>query len=220
MEKTYLAVPFDNKDDAKKLGAKWDRDNKKWFTYDDNPYKSTLINTWKLNDSPVNLFGEDRNFGGNRLYVDLIPRDCWYSNARKLIHPSDWDRVRHHVYERVNYKCECCNIDTKIDKTNGYLEAHERWKFDNITYTQKLVRLVALCHECHQSTHMGLASILGFRKEAETHLKKIRKFNDTECEDHIAYAFKLWSERNNHKWVLDITLITSNGIKIQEITKN
>ena len=30
-ERTYLAVPYDEKDDAKQLGAKWDRAEKAWF---------------------------------------------------------------------------------------------------------------------------------------------------------------------------------------------
>ena len=29
-DRTYLAVPYDEKDDAKQLGAKWDRQAKAW----------------------------------------------------------------------------------------------------------------------------------------------------------------------------------------------
>jgi hypothetical protein len=30
-DRTYLNCPYDDKDDAKALGAKWDPDMKKWF---------------------------------------------------------------------------------------------------------------------------------------------------------------------------------------------
>ena len=30
-ERTYLAVPYDGKDEAKALGAKWDRAEKSWY---------------------------------------------------------------------------------------------------------------------------------------------------------------------------------------------
>ena len=36
-DKVYLAVPFKDKNEAKELGAKWDKDNKSWFTNTDNP---------------------------------------------------------------------------------------------------------------------------------------------------------------------------------------
>lgn len=32
--KTYLNVPYAEKDDAKKLGARWDASNKKWYVPD------------------------------------------------------------------------------------------------------------------------------------------------------------------------------------------
>ena len=71
---------------------------------------------------PFSLKGEDRTFGGNKLFIDLIPRSCWFTNVRKFIHNTDWDRVRNHIYNRTNNTCECCG--EKCDR----LEAHERWE--------------------------------------------------------------------------------------------
>jgi 5-methylcytosine-specific restriction endonuclease McrA len=76
--------------------------------------------------------------------------------------------LRQHVYERVNFVCECCGVDTKCQKVQ--LEAHERWSYNPKTKTQKLERLVALCSSCHEVTHMGLASIRGRNVAANTHL--------------------------------------------------
>ena len=43
LNKIYLNVPFAQKDIAKKLGAKWDRKKKKWFTEDNNKQKGELV---------------------------------------------------------------------------------------------------------------------------------------------------------------------------------
>ncbi len=44
--KIYLNVPFNDKDDAKKLGAKWDYKKKKWFIFDNNVYKTQMVDNW------------------------------------------------------------------------------------------------------------------------------------------------------------------------------
>lgn len=162
------------------------------------------------------LVGEDRTFGGNRLFVDLIPNTCWFKNVRSSVDPNDWDCLRNHIYERVNYVCECCGCNTK---ENGVrLDAHERW--DYITgegvNIQKLTRLVALCEYCHQSTHMGLARIRGKGDEARTHLCKVSGMTKDECNKHISDAFVEWGNRSKIRWELDLSLITSNGIRLKE----
>ncbi len=45
-DKTFIAVPFDERNDAKKLGAKWDKDNKSWYIEkgtDLNQFKEWLV---------------------------------------------------------------------------------------------------------------------------------------------------------------------------------
>lgn len=54
------------------------------------------------------LIGEDREFNGNDLFIDLIPKSCWFSNVRTSVVKKDWDRLRKHIYDRVNNKCEIC----------------------------------------------------------------------------------------------------------------
>ncbi len=45
--KIYLNVPFANKDEAKKLGARWDVNMKKWYSFDNNPNIETLKKNYK-----------------------------------------------------------------------------------------------------------------------------------------------------------------------------
>lgn len=215
MKKTYLAVTFEEKEEAKKLGAKWDSINKKWYAPN---MEKILLEKWKINTEPVILSGEDRSYGGNNLFVDLIPTTCWFTNVRSCVHPRDWDRLRNHVYERVNYICECCNINTQT--SNVILEAHERWEYNEETQTQKLVRIVALCHDCHQSTHMGLAGIKGKGTEAKKHIKKVRGFTEEEYKKHMDEETQIWRKRSMIQWNLDLSLITRNNIKLADTIPN
>jgi len=168
-------------------------------------------------DNQYNFIGEDRTFGGSELYVDLIPKSCWFTNVRYCVRSEDWDKIRKIVYSRVNYKCECCGIDCIKNKIP--IEAHERWEYNYDTFTQKLVRLIGLCKLCHSTTHFGLSRMNGMEGKVSHHLKKVRNFNLEEMIEHIDIAYSIWLERNNLEWNLDLDLITSNGFEIVKPVK-
>ena len=44
--KLYLNVPYGEKDEAKKMGAKWDLKKKKWFIQPTNKYKIQMLGRW------------------------------------------------------------------------------------------------------------------------------------------------------------------------------
>jgi ribonuclease HI len=46
--KIYLNVPFDEKDEAKKLGAKWDKSKKRWYITPKNKYKVQMMGRWGI----------------------------------------------------------------------------------------------------------------------------------------------------------------------------
>lgn len=156
--------------------------------------------------------GENRNFGNNELYVDMIPSSCWFTNVRYCVKKEDWDKIRKNVYMRVGFRCECCFIDCIKNKIP--IEAHERWDYDYLTLTQKLVRLIGLCKLCHQSTHLGFATINGNGETAIKHLQKVRNFTEEEVKEHIDMATAIWNERNQYEWKLNLDLITLNGFEI------
>ena len=205
--KIYLSVPYEEKDQAKKLGAKWDPIERKWYAPEG---QESLMQRWSILPPLTTLVGEDRSFGGNQLFVDLIPSSCWFTNVRYCVASNEWDRLRTLVYERSDHKCECCGVAT------DWLEAHERWHFDTTTKTQKLMRIIALCEDCHEATHMGLANIRGRRKEATQHLIDVTKMTPDAAEKHIDEAFALWEERNKNNWELDLSLITNSGIILRK----
>lgn len=88
------------------------------------------------------------------------------------------------------------------------MDAHERWSYNSETKIQKLERLICLCQDCHEATHMGLAGVNGRGNEARAHLKKVRGFSDE--------AFVIRRKRSVHNWELDLSLITANGIGLKK----
>jgi hypothetical protein len=46
--KVYLEVPFCEKEDAKKLGAMWDSEFKKWYIFNENINKDLILQKWNV----------------------------------------------------------------------------------------------------------------------------------------------------------------------------
>ena len=44
--KIYLNIPFEDKDEAKKMGARWEPGKKKWYIFDNNKYKPQMMGRW------------------------------------------------------------------------------------------------------------------------------------------------------------------------------
>jgi len=84
MNRIYLAVPFVEKDEAKSFGAKWDGECKKWYCEKNNKnYIVGKMEKWKINDTPNEFIGEDREFGGNTSRINCI--EC----CNKIYNPEE-----------------------------------------------------------------------------------------------------------------------------------
>ncbi len=157
--------------------------------------------------------GEDRSFGGNGLFVDLVPQSCWFTNVRSCVTKDSWDRIRKAVYGRAGYRCEVCGA-ARDSASKRWIEAHERWQFDDTLRIQKLVRLVALCSDCHTVTHFGLAKVWGVDKKAFQHLVKVTGMTEREANDHIREAFRVWEERSKYEYSLDLRILTDSEVEL------
>jgi len=214
--KIYLTVPFEYKDDAKEKGARWDNENKKWYCYEEH---KNLIETYKENSEPIErLDGEDRDFtpseSGLRLFIDLRPINP-ASSIKNVVHFKDWERLKKFIFERNNYKCECCLNKTEPED----IEAHEYYEYstdkDGKNPTLTLKRIIAICKRCHEATHYGLAKIKQREHIAKAQLKNINKIDEKQANKHIKEAFELWKERDRlEDCTLNLELLTNNGIKI------
>ena len=211
MDREWLDVPFDEKDLAKAAGAKWAWDEKRWYA--PNP-GVTELERWRAKP-PISsvLAGEDRNFGSG-LFVDLVPRTAWFTNVRSCVSKPDWKRIRDMVVSRAGNRCEICGAEGNIERS-VWMEAHERWEFDDSTRIQRLRRLICLCTPCHTVTHMGLAQVRGVAYEAVGHLMRTNKWTKTQAEAHISQAFRMWEMRSQVEWSLDLSVLEGAGIPVQ-----
>ncbi|MGO1971612.1 MAG: DUF5710 domain-containing protein [Propionibacteriaceae bacterium] len=207
----YLDVPYAEKDDAKAFGARWDPAARSWYAPDTAAMRR--LARWRPKPTlPEVLPGEGRGFGSG-LFVDLVPRSCWFTNVRHCVAKSEWDRVRRMVYGRAEDRCEVCQYAPARGR-GELLEAHERWAFDDATLTQRLVRLIALCSGCHEATHFGHAQLKGRAGEAFLHLMRVTGMDEHTASEHIDEALRTWRSRSARDWVLDLSMLLGAGIEL------
>lgn len=210
-ERVWLDVPYSEKDQAKALGARWDAASKRWYA--PRPGMAGLERWAARSEVPDLLPGEDRSFGSG-LFVDLVPSSCWFTNVRSCVSERDWERLRRMIVRRAASRCEACGRDEDRD-TRRWLEAHERWAYDEANRVQTLRRLVCLCTDCHTATHIGLAGINGKGDIARAHLAVVTRMSAREVEEHIGSAFEIWQARSAVSWTLDLSMLTDAGITLR-----
>jgi len=128
------------------------------------------------------------------LFVDMVPRSCWFTNVRTCVTPQDWERLRRMITSRAGQRCEACGAAE--DRAAGRrLEAHERWAYDENTGVQALRRLICLCSDCHSSTHFGHANVTGRAEQALAHLRRVTGMTDAEVADHVRAAGEVWTSK-------------------------
>jgi hypothetical protein len=148
-------------------------------------------------------------------FVDLIPDSCWFTNVRSCVGQRDWDRLRRMVYRRAKDRCEACGAGRDPD-IGKWLEAHERWEYDETTRTQRLRRIVCLCSFCHEVTHYGLACVRGRDELALRHLIYANRWSGRKAKRDVEAAFTQWEKRSEVHWSLDLGLLLDVGIQVRQ----
>jgi Domain of unknown function (DUF5710) len=209
-KRVWLDVPYSQKDEAKALGARWDAAARRWYA----PRTGMpALERWVASpEVPDPLPGEDRSFGSG-LFVDLVPSSCWFTNVRSCVDERDWERLRRMITRRAGSRCEACGQGEDRPRRR-WLEAHERWAYDERARVQSLRRLVCLCTDCHTATHIGLAGIKGRGQAAEEHLAAVTGMSPREVEQHVRSAFGVWRARSAVTWTLDLSMLTDAGIRV------
>lgn len=136
-----------------------------------------------------------------KLTVELVPRTCWGRNLYSLADRGTWDRIRRHTYRQADHRCEICGgvgLQHRV-------ECHEVWRYDDMTHTQILVRMIALCPACHEVKHMGRAGNRGRGKNARAHLAEVNGWSNEQVLAHVAEAFATWRRRSELTWRLDLS---------------
>jgi hypothetical protein len=201
----YLTVSYEQKEEAKSMGAKWDPNKKLWYAPDSSFTK--LIETYPLSSPPksrvnklensedIKLIGENRSFGGNELFVDLLPKSSSIT-LKQTMSKDNYSNLKNLISKRINNKCEIC-----LDKDDKHLQLCERFSYHIETNVQKLERVVGLCKKCYQTVRLldkGVA------------LRRLIEINNLDKEDakhHILNAYDIWKHRSTIQWNVDLSII-------------
>jgi hypothetical protein len=142
-----------------------------------------------------------------KLTIELVPATAWYTNVRSNVSPKDWDKIRKYCYKLADNKCEICNSVGFKQGRRHAVECHEIWHYDDINKIQKLTGLIALCPNCHQTKHVGLASLQGKREWVVKQLMNVNTMSWVEADNYINESFKIWNDRSQSEWQLDISYL-------------
>lgn len=147
-----------------------------------------------------------------KLSIELVPQSSFYSNVRSEVSKSQWKIISDQVRSQSYDICQICEVIS-----NRALDCHEIWHYDDAKRLQKLLGMIALCVECHQVKHIGLAQIKGKGEEALHHFMKINNLKRDKAEKYLQEAFEIWAERSKKEWKLNILHLKEYGIDIKEL---
>lgn len=142
----------------------------------------TPVESMTSQDEPLKLLPEV-------LMHPNIPKPLHGINPRSIKGPNWWNKIRQEVYASTGYRCIACGVFKLEAKGPKWLEAHEYWDIDYETGICEIIKLIPLCHYCHNFIHSGrLLMILqeGKIKEEEAiaileHGFEILKNNKLKC---------------------------------------
>jgi hypothetical protein len=145
--------------------------------------------------------------------VDLVPQGCWFTNVRSCVDPASWALLSRLIRKRAGGRCEICGAAPNV-KQQRYLEAHERWHYDETSRVQALRRIICLCTPCHLVTHWGYARVSGREALAYAHYQRAAGLTHQQVDRQVAEAFALWKLRSQQPWTLDLSIIVDAALKV------
>jgi hypothetical protein len=135
-----------------------------------------------------------------RLLIELIPKTSWYDDVRELMDEATWEWISDEVLDRADGVCEVCGAS----EPGQAMRCDAIWRLDDPVRVQRLVRLIALCGDCHHVEHMGFANMHGGGTRARAHLARVNGWTLVQADTHVAEAFRVWARRSRGPWVIDV----------------
>lgn len=137
-----------------------------------------------------------------KLTTELVPSTVWYSSLYRLLPGEVWNNIRNGIIEENGRKCQICG------ETEGRMNLHEIWRYDDRNHMQKLEGFILLCEMCHHVKHLGLAGILAGEGKLDyndviKHFCRVNECKPKDFNSHEKLAFEVWSKRSQHPWKQD-----------------
>ncbi len=137
-----------------------------------------------------------------KLTAELVPETVWYKSLAQLLPKNVWKGIREEVINENGRKCQICG------ETEGIMNLHEIWNYDDVSHVQKLDGFILLCAMCHHVKHIGLAGILAKQGKLDynklvKHFCSVNGCSVNEFKKHVDDAFVIWRERSKYQWKQD-----------------
>ena len=140
-----------------------------------------------------------------KLSIELVPASSWYANVRSNVTGATWNRLQRQTAERAGHRCEICGRQG----VGHPVEAHEVWAYDDARGVQRLVRLIALCPDCHGVKHFGRTLAQGAQRRLLAWFAHVNGLTASEALVAIKAAFELQRQRSARSWMLDLSVLSS-----------
>jgi hypothetical protein len=202
--KTYLKVNFEDKDEAKKLGAKWDANKKKWYVDNFEGIEKFNNREGGLNQNDIanaikNVL--DKNFG------EYDDKSAWFEFVNKEFTPAEKEKI---VKEANNRMIETKEIQTMSDVIEKMLDlAHgneDKYTLDPSRYNKNTF-----------SQKFNLFGSEGYFSQRER--KAVAKLNELYKEHGLLDYFQTLSQEQRDQ-VNDFTESDTNLSLLQDYVRN
>ncbi len=170
---------------------------------------------------------EDREWGGQKPYIDLTPVDLWGKQIPKILGSKPAVALKEHLAERAHQCCELCGAGPKTKGLMGQ-KAHKnfrvemRFAYDDSHKRATLRRLIYVCHKCSQAIHLRQTEIesRNFSRERSPMIGALVRlrffFWDTKTNEDIykdlMVALALWETRVGYDFDYSVAISLSRAL--------
>jgi hypothetical protein len=151
--------------------------------------------------------------------ADSIPETSWGSSLSNLLTWPCWNRPRQSALVATGHRCLLCGAAGKLD-------CHEIWKYYEPTKdgqihrgalcgVQRLVKLIPVCADCHETFHLGLAGIKGRLDIAMERVTALYRLSDDERDAYLAMVKEDSNRRNEFSWAIDVSAAGASLLEIK-----
>ena len=133
-----------------------------------------------------------------KLSIDLVPVTARENSVRKNVSGGVWEEIQVECFKTYDNKCGLCGA-------GGKLACHEVWDYDDTTHTQRLNGFIALCQDCDNIKHIGIAQIRADKGEVDfglliEHFCAVNKCSREIFDVNYFQTFAMFMQRNAFSW--------------------
>lgn len=143
-----------------------------------------------------------------KLKIQMIPETAYGQNARSVLSPTKWRQLSRLVRNNSGCICEICG--NPVEKISD-MDAHEVWKYITVkkkngkkVHIQRLIKIQAVCKNCHKVIHIGRTSYSNHYDEAVEWFLQVNQCGYSKFRKAEKKAYHKFFKRSKYKWKLDI----------------